>query len=138
MTRKFDHAESAALIKQLRALFKHWQLSPAQQLAVLALGGSTDAVQTDIDWPSDLTGEHLMRAGHLLAIHASLRTLFPANPELAYSWMQTTNNAFEGATPLAMIETSGMAGLLTIRAYLNRALVKWTPPSRQKNIEFKL
>jgi hypothetical protein len=61
-------------------------------------------------------------AGHLLAIHTSLRTLFPANPELAYGWMQTPNKAFEGATPLAMIETSGMAGLLTIRAYLNHAL----------------
>lgn len=65
-----------------------------------------------------------MRAGHLLAIHASLRTLFPANPELAYIWMQTPNKAkeFEGERPLAMIETSGMAGLLTIRAYLNHVL----------------
>jgi hypothetical protein len=122
MTREFDHAESAALAKQLQALFKHWQLSPAQQLAVLELGGSADAIPTEIDWPSYLTGERLMRAGHLLAIHASLRTLFPANPELAYGWMQTPNKAFEGATPLAMIETSGMAGLLTIRAYLNHAL----------------
>ena len=121
MNYEFNHAESVALAKQLRALFKHWQLSPAQQLAVLELGGSADAIQTEIDWPSYLTGERLMCAGHLLAIHASLRTLFPANPELAYSWMQTPNKAFEGVTPLAMIETSGMAGLLTIRAYLNHA-----------------
>ena len=63
-----------------------------------------------------------MCAGHLLAIHASLRTLFPANPELAYSWMQTPNKAFEGATPLTLIENSGMAGLLAIRTYLQRAL----------------
>ena len=122
MTHEFNHTECVALAKQLQALFKHWQLCPAQQLAVLELGGSADAVQTEIDWPSYFTGERLMRAGHLLAIHASLRTLFPANPELAYSWMQTPNKAFEGATPLAMIETSGMAGLLTIRAYLNHAL----------------
>ena len=122
MTHEFNHAECVALAKQLQALFKHWQLSPAQQLAVLALGGSADAIESGIDWPSYLTGKRLMRAGHLLAIHASLRTLFPANPELAYSWMQTPNKAFEGATPLAMIETSGMAGLLTIRAYLNHAL----------------
>lgn len=122
MNYEFNHAESVALAKQLRALFKHWQLSPAQQLAVLELGGSADAIPTEIDWPSYLTGERLMRAGHLLAIHASLRTLFPANLELAYSWMQTPNKAFEGVTPLAMIETSGMAGLLTIRAYLNHAL----------------
>ena len=121
MTHEFNHAECVALAKQLQALFKHWQLSPAQQLAVLELGGSADAIPTEIDWPSYLTGERLMCAGHLLAIHASLRTLFPANPELAYSWMQTPNKAFEGVTPLAMIETSGMAGLLTIRAYLNHA-----------------
>ena len=122
MTHEFNHAECVALAKQLQALFKHWQLSPAQQLAVLELGGSADTVQTEIDWPSYLTGERLKRAGHLLAIHASLRTLFPANPELAYRWMQTPNKAFEGATPLAMIEASGTAGLLTIRAYLNHAL----------------
>lgn len=28
MTYEFNHAESVALAKQLRALFKHWQLSP--------------------------------------------------------------------------------------------------------------
>ena len=122
MTRKFDHAESAALIKQLQALFKHWQLSPAQQLAVLELGGSADAAQTEIDWPSYLAGKNLECAGHLLAIHAALRTLFPANPELAYSWIQTPNKAFEGATPLTLIENSGITGLLTIRTYLQRAL----------------
>jgi hypothetical protein len=122
MSREFDHAESAALAKQLQALFKHWQLSPAQQLAVLGLGGSADVVQAKIYWPIYLAGEGKMWAGQLLAIHASLRTLFPANPELAYGWMQTPNKAFEGAPPLAMINASGMAGLLTIRAYLNHAL----------------
>lgn len=122
MTREFDHAESAALIKQLQALFKHWQLSPAQQLAVLELGGSADAAQTEIDWPSYLAGKNLECAGHLLAIHAALRTLFPANPEQAYSWIQTPNKAFEGATPLTLIENSGITGLLTIRTYLQRAL----------------
>jgi hypothetical protein len=122
MTREFDHEESAALAKQLQALFNHWQLSPAQQLAVLGLGGSADAVQADIDWSIYLAGEGGMRAGQLLAIHASLRSLFPANPELAYSWMQTPNKAFNGATPLSLIDHSGMAGLLAIRTYLQRAL----------------
>ena len=122
MTRKFDHAESAALIKQLQALFKHWRLSPAQQLAILGLGGSADTIESNIDWPSYLAGKNLECARHLLAIHAILRTLFPANPELAYCWIQTPNQAFEGATPLTLIENSGMAGLLAIRTYLQRAL----------------
>ena len=122
MTREFDHAASAALAKQLQALFNHWQLSPTRQLAVLGLGVSADAVQADIDWPNYLTGDGLIRAEHLMAIHAYLRTLFPANLELAYGWMQTPNKAFMGATPLSLIDNSGMAGLLAVRTYLQRAL----------------
>lgn len=121
-TREFNHEERAALARQLLTLFQYWQLSPAQQLTVLGANGSEDAASAEINWPAYLTGEGRIRAGHLLAIYAALRTLFPANFELAYGWMQTPNKAFEGATPLDLIGTSGMAGMLTIRAYLRQVL----------------
>ena len=76
----------------------------------------------NIDWAKYLTGEGLERAGHLLAIHALLRTLFPDNIELAYSWVQTPNKAFAGTTPAALVEESGMSGLLSVRTYLDNAL----------------
>ncbi len=121
-TREFNHEESAALARQLQVLFKHWRLSPAQQLTLLGARESADAAPADIVWPAYLSGEGLMRAWHLLVIHASLRTLFPANPELVYDWMQTPNKAFGGATPLALIGASGLAGILTIQNYLQHAL----------------
>lgn len=126
MQRNFNSADRAALARLLRALFDQWQLTLSQQLAVMGLCGvyahGNDADLMEIDWPHYLTGERLARAGQLLTIHASLRTLFPANPELAYRWMQSPNRAFDDATPLSVIEGSGMNGLLTIGTYLKTAL----------------
>lgn len=124
MHREFNSADQATLIRLLRALFDHWQLSPSQQLAVMGLCGEHghDAELMEIDWQHDLTGESLARVGPLLSIHTSLRTLFPANPELAYRWMQSPNKAFDNATPLAVIVGTGMNGLLTICTYLQMAL----------------
>ncbi len=78
-------ADRAALARLLRALFDQWQLTPSQQISVMGRCGvyGNDAELMEIDWPHYLTGERLARAGQLLTIHASLRTLLPANPELA-------------------------------------------------------
>lgn len=61
------------------------------------------------------------RAGHLLGIHKNLRLLFPRNLDLAYAWMRSRNRAFEGRTPAQAICEFGFAGLLMVRAYLDRA-----------------
>jgi hypothetical protein len=97
-TRTLSDAEKASLAKQLHALFDHWQLSPAQRLGLMGVAGNPNVANAsdNIDWAKYLTGEGLERAGHLLAIHALLRTLFPDNIELAYSWVQTPNKAFAG------------------------------------------
>lgn len=123
-TRTLSDAEQTTLAKQLHALFDHWQLSPAQRLGLMGVAGKPNGGRgTDkLDWATYLTGEGLERAGHLLAIHALLRTLFPDNIELAYGWMQTPNKAFAGTTPVALVEKSGRAGLLSVRAYLDNAL----------------
>lgn len=119
-----DDTEKAAVAKQLHALFDHWQLSPAQRLAVM---GQSEPFGEEVGvgaeyWRDHLTAKTLERTGHLLVIHASLRTLFPDNIEVAYAWMQTPNKAFAGTTPVAMIAKSGMPGLLAVREYLSQAL----------------
>lgn len=58
------------------------------------------------------------RAGILLGIHTSLRSLFPHNRKLAYGWMTQPNRAFKGATPVELIDERGMAGLYMVQAYL--------------------
>ncbi len=60
------------------------------------------------------------RAGHLLAIHKNLRLLFPHNRDLAYRWMSTRNQAFEGRTPVDVVRDFGFAGILMVRSYLDR------------------
>lgn len=123
-TRTLSDAEKASLAKQLHALFDHWRLSPAQRLGLMGVAGKPNGANAadNIDWAAYLTGEGLERAGHLLAIHALLRTLFPDNIELAYGWMQTPNKAFAGTSPVALVEESGIAGLLSVLTYLDNAL----------------
>jgi hypothetical protein len=121
-TCELKHTECAAIGKLMLAMFDHWQLTVEQQRAVLGLDQSEDAMTAEIDWSQYLSGEGQERASQLLAIHASLRSLFPANPELVYRWIQTSNRAFNGATPLALIEESGIIGLQSIQAYLQQTL----------------
>ena len=49
---------------------------------------------------------------------------FPANPELAYGWITTRNRGFDQLSPAEVIRTWGFAGLLMVRAYLDRALTQ--------------
>jgi hypothetical protein len=55
------------------------------------------------------------------AFTKNLRLLFPQNRDLAYRWMTTRNKAFENLTPVEVIRQWGFAGLLMVRAYLDRA-----------------
>ncbi|WP_226704106.1 antitoxin Xre/MbcA/ParS toxin-binding domain-containing protein [Microbulbifer elongatus] len=52
-------------------------------------------------------------------IHKTLRRLFPRNIELAYSWMSQSNHAFNGLTPIRVVEREGLMGLYAIDFYLN-------------------
>ena len=70
------------------------------------------------------TANRVAQEGHLLAIHASLRRLFPQNRELVYCWMTADNEAFNGLTPVDMVRTEGLVGLRTVRAYLDDAIGK--------------
>lgn len=114
-----DHA---CIGPMLLKLFSHWQISPEEQLSLLGLPKGNRAALTqyrngqqpakDRDTPE--------RAGILLGIHTSLRSLFPHNRNLAYGWMTQPNRAFKGATPVELIDERGMAGLYMVQAYLER------------------
>ncbi|MDX9875638.1 MAG: MbcA/ParS/Xre antitoxin family protein, partial [Spongiibacteraceae bacterium] len=63
----------------------------------------------------------LDRAATLLGIHKNLRLLFPNDRDLAYRWISTRNRAFDQRTPVEVIREWGFAGMLMVRAYLDRA-----------------
>ena len=82
----------ASMVTQL---LKHWQAGEVADKA----------------WLSDYCGS---RFDLLLEIHACLRTLYPYDRELAYSWVTTKNKAFKGRAPLDFMlnEPNGLAQAL--------------------------
>jgi hypothetical protein len=59
------------------------------------------------------------RVKNLLAIHRSLRILFPGNRDLVYKWINLPNMNFTGKSPLAVMRDEGFLGLLMVRRYLD-------------------
>ena len=115
--------DRGALAKMVMALFDHWKLTTEDQASMLGLAVSNratlmryrkgDAIGTSRD--------QYERVGHLLGIHKNLRLLFPQNRDLVYRWMSTRNKAFENLSPVEVVASHGFVGLLTVRAYLDRA-----------------
>ena len=114
--------DKGALAKMVMKLLEHWQLSTEDQAALLGLANNNRAALTryrtgDAIGPSR---DQYERVGHLLGIHKNLRLLFPHNRDLVYAWMSTRNRAFDNRTPVEVIREWGFAGLLMVRAYLER------------------
>jgi hypothetical protein len=82
-------------VSMVTQLLKHWQAGEVAEKA----------------WLSDYCGSRL---DQLLEIHACLRTLYPYDRELAYSWVTAKSSAFEGRAPLEVMlnEPNGIAHAL--------------------------
>lgn len=111
------------LAKMIMKLFDRWQLSPADQAALLGFGltSRVSLNQYRMGKPLPKRADLLDRVGNLLAIHKSLRILFPHDLSLAYSWVGAQNRAFDGMRPLDVMVKYRFAGLLRVRAYLEHA-----------------
>ena len=112
-----------ALAKLVISLFDRWKLPTADQAAMLGLSLHSRATLASYRKGRPLADSRdlLDRAGHLLAIHRSLRILFPRNQELVYQWPVVPNQAFDGKAPVAVIRDEGFLGLLRVRRYLDFA-----------------
>lgn len=115
--------DRGALAKMVMALLDHWALSTEDQAALLGIAASNRAALTRYrkGEPIGTSRDQFERVGHLLGIHKNLRLLFPQNRDLAYRWMSTRNKAFDNLTPVEVVKAWGFAGLLMVRAYLDRA-----------------
>ncbi|WP_157271845.1 MbcA/ParS/Xre antitoxin family protein [Azohydromonas aeria] len=115
-----DRGELARMVMKL---LDHWQLGTEDQAALLGLAPSNRAALNRYRKgdPIGTSRDQYERVGHLLGIHKNLRLLFPQNRDLAYRWMCTRNRAFDNLTPVQVIREYGFAGLLMVRAYLDRS-----------------
>jgi hypothetical protein len=108
------------LARMVLALFDHWQLSSAEQAALLGLSPDNRATIARYrrGEPFGESRDLIERAGHLLGIHKSLRILFPHDRDLAYGWVKAPNRRL-GARPLEIMIARGFEGLLAVRRYLD-------------------
>jgi hypothetical protein len=115
--------DRGALAKMVMTLLDHWALSTEDQAAMLGLAPGSRAALANYrrGKPIGNSRDQYERVGHLLGIHKNLRLLFPQDRELAYRWMTTRNKAFDNRTPVEVVREWGFAGLLMVRAYLDRA-----------------
>ena len=115
--------DRGALAKMVMVLLDHWNLPTEDQAALLGIAASNRAALTRYrrGEPIGTSRDQYERVGHLLGIHKNLRLLFPQNRDLAYRWMSTRNQAFDNLTPVDIVKEWGFAGLLMVRAYLERS-----------------
>jgi hypothetical protein len=108
------------LARMVTNLLSHWQLSAAEQAALLGMSTSHRATLARYRRGEPLADSRdlLDRVGHLLGIHKSLRILFPNDRDLAYRWM-TTPNRLLGTRPVDVAMERGFEGLLAVRRYLD-------------------
>ena len=118
-----DAQDRGALATMVMALLDHWKLNTEDQAALLGVASTSRAVLAKYrnGSPIGTSRDQYERVGHLLSIHKNLRLLFPQNRELVYSWMTMRNKAFDNRTPVEVVREWGFAGLLMVRAYLDRA-----------------
>lgn len=115
--------DRGALAKMVMTLLDHWKLATEDQAALLGVAASNRAALARYRKGEAIgtSRDQFERVGHLLGIHKNLRLLFPQNRDLAYRWMSTRNKAFDNLTPVEIVKEWGFAGLLMVRAYLDRA-----------------
>jgi CTP:molybdopterin cytidylyltransferase MocA len=115
--------DRGALARMVMTLLDHWKLSTEDQAALLGIAASNRAALARYrrGEPIGTSRDQYERVGHLLGIHKNLRLLFPQNRDLVYRWISTRNRAFDNLSPVDVIREWGFAGLLMVRAYLDRA-----------------
>jgi len=110
-----------ALAKMVTKLFDLWAIGTTDQAALLGLSESSRSTIARYKKGEPLADSRDLfdRVSHLLAIHRSLRILFPKNREIVYKWPTIPNRQFEGRSPVQVIREQGFLGLLIVRRHLD-------------------
>jgi hypothetical protein len=116
-------ADRHLLATAIFRLFDHWQLSEADQLALLGI--DTEGVSTlhGIRESGMLPSQELPdRVRSLLRIYRYLGMLFLQDPSSAKNWMSEPNIRLDGDSPLTRIQKKGAAGIQAVAALLEEQL----------------
>ena len=108
------------ITKMVMRLFDHWKLSTADQLELLGLSANSRRMLTQYRKGKAIPNNRdiMDRIGWLLLIHQDLKSLYPDNPGICYSWVSRANTFFRNFTPLAMMKRNGLLGIFEVAQLL--------------------
>jgi hypothetical protein len=112
-------AAAGAALRTFWRLADAWQLTPAEQQALLGVGRTT-LYQWKQGKVGPLDRHVLERLSYLFGIHAALQVLLPV-PERANQWVRKPNAApfLGGTSALARMLGGQVADLFVVRQYLD-------------------
>ncbi len=105
--------EIRKLCKMVLKLFKHWDLTSAEQLKLFGLNPNNRSSLSRYKKGTitTLSIDLKERIGLLLAIHKNLRSLYPENKELCYSWIKKRNSMLFNFSPLEIMIRKRIIGI---------------------------
>lgn len=118
---RYTKAERTQLARMVCTLFDHWGLKLQQQCALLGLrpGSRASIARYRQGAPLADRRDLLDRVGHLMAIHKSLRLLYPHNRDLVYRWPTSRNGDFGNVAPVEIMIARGLVGMIEVSGYLD-------------------
>ena len=109
------------LARMVTRLFELWNITTADQLELLGLSRTSRAqiskYRSGGAVPS--SRDMLDRIGWLLAIHKSLRLLYPRNENIRYTWIKRRNRILDDQRPLDIMKYQGLIGVARVARYLD-------------------
>ena len=102
-------------------LFELWKITTADQLELLGLSRTSRAQISKYRKGGALPSSRDMldRIGWLLAIHKSLRLLYPQNESIRYTWIKRHNRILDDQRPLDIMKSQGLIGIARVARYLD-------------------
>ncbi|MFK5984476.1 MAG: DUF2384 domain-containing protein [Pseudomonadota bacterium] len=115
-------AQQIRLGTSIMAILDNWKLSGEEILSVLSLPDNIKVrhlgqYRKDRALPD--TEQVNKRVGHIIGITEALHTSYPTNPHMAQFWLNKKTKRFKDKTPLEVITTGGLEGLIDIRKHLD-------------------
>lgn len=115
--------EGGAMFRAVLNLFRLWGVTDDQAATILDLPRRTYA-----RWKAGDIGrlgrDGKARLSNLIGIHKALRIIF-GEPSRGYAWIKAPNEAFGGASALAVMLGGELTDLMRVRRYLDAERGGW-------------
>lgn len=118
LSRRTDRVRLSAALPAVIRMLDAWHLTRGQQAELLTLSVRTVQRASQGSAAPELGADQLTRLSLIIGIHTALHALYTLSPD---RWPQRPNDRypFLGRTPLELMLTSGIPGLLAVRRLLD-------------------